>query len=133
MSFGNGWSKIYTDYKRQIDNGVIDFVLYLVGNKEKIRKKFECRNQVYVWGSGKQGAAFLHFCKMNNLHVSGVVDGDVSKHGMIIDEFKIKSPDSLDDDCLVFFTPFLVTGMPQNVVKKLGDRVIDINRFIGYI
>lgn len=54
--------------------GCTDFENQLRLTEEKLRKKIDGKNQVYLWGCGYRGNVFQKFCKARGILLHGVAD-----------------------------------------------------------
>lgn len=116
-----------------------EYYFFLEENIDRIKSLF-CkwkRNNLKVglWGAGKNGRAFLHFCKQNKLYVDTIVDIDENKWGESIYNF---SPVCNPQNNLKKVQIILLTNsnFEEEIVsviesKQLNIKVVNINTYLG--
>ena len=93
----------------------------LYDNLNKIVEKSDLEHKkIYMFGTSKIATMIISFLQKENVSLCGIIDNDKSRHGFIIENLEVYSPDILrnyDKDVIV-----LIASSYQNeMIKQLQD------------
>lgn len=121
QEYDSGWFLLVGDFQKQLEMQVDHLTGTLQGHQ-----------RIVLWGMGKRGEAFQHFCKMNDIELAGVADrsnrntGDITKYGFRIIDTKdvLKIAD-------------LIVASNNEIYHSLlteyrGVKCIDLSRYCPY-
>lgn len=119
--YDSGWFLLIGDFQKQLEMQTD----HLVG-----RLRGHCR--IVLWGMGKRGEAFQHFCKINDIVLAGVADrsnrntGGITKYGFRIIDTKD-----------VLGIADLIVASNNEIYRSLlaelrGMQCIDLSRYCPY-
>ncbi len=81
--YDSGWFLLVDDFEKQLEMQADDLI-----------EKLQGYQRILLWGMGKRGEAFLHFCKLKEIDLAGITDrsnrntGDITKYGVRIIDTK---------------------------------------------
>lgn len=107
---------------------IVGFQYYLDLHKERLltffQKKVKESKKILIWGSGRNGEAFLDFCIENHLKIHSVVDCSPEKQGQVLYGYEIKKPEEVISDVdTIIVTPY---GAFEDVRKQINDDSKDV-------
>ena len=95
------------------------------------REFYRQNKKIGVWGAGENGAAFLKFCKENNLHIDMLIDKSEEKQGKMIEGYCVEGPEDMENRIQVMIvTP---QGIYSHVAEELSEQditLLDLNQLL---
>lgn len=121
QEYDSGWFLLIGDYKKQLEIQSDDLLEELAEYQK-----------IVLWGMGKRGKAFQHFCKMKNIDLNGVADrsnrnvGGVTEYGFrIIDKNDVPAM----GDVIVASNKEIYNFL---LVRYGGVQCIDLSQYCPY-
>lgn len=116
-----------------------EFLAYLEDKAEVIRQLFEMwkkeRKKVGLWGVGRNGKAFLNFCRQQDIWIDAIMDVDRNMWGKSIHGFSaVCDPESTfrNVQIIILTSGNIVDEISEKVQEENSDiRIIDINHYLG--